>query len=208
LINQVPAGQPPLAIPAGSAATNGSIRAELPRFFQPATAFAVKLAVAPATNVVVYAVEDLPPPQWTVTGISDSGFYDSARGKVKWGPFFDCARRTLTYQVTPPLEPPALVKFSGGAAFDGATAETVGRRQTFLATAPTAPDFKSARLLAATGLELTLTGFSSEVYSIEASTNLIAWQPLVTLTNLSGTLKFVDAGATNLPRRFYRAIWK
>jgi hypothetical protein len=101
-----------------------------------------------------------------------------------------------------------LVKFSGGAAFDGATAETVGRRQTFLATAPTAPDFKSARLLAATGLELTLTGFSSEVYSIEASTNLIAWQPLVTLTNLSGTLKFVDAGATNLPRRFYRAIWK
>ena len=39
----------------------------------------------------------------------------------------------------------------------------------------------------------------------EASTNLISWTRLGSRTNLNGTVEFLDSGATNLDRRFYRA---
>ncbi len=39
----------------------------------------------------------------------------------------------------------------------------------------------------------------------EASTNLISWTRLGSRTNLNGTVEFVDLGAMNLNRRFYRA---
>ena len=39
----------------------------------------------------------------------------------------------------------------------------------------------------------------------EASTNLISWTRLGSRINLNGTVEFVDSGATNLNRRFYRA---
>ncbi|HYV26304.1 MAG TPA: hypothetical protein VFA77_02140, partial [Candidatus Eisenbacteria bacterium] len=41
-------------------------------------------------------------------------------------------------------------------------------------------------------------------YTIEASSNLLDWSPLVTLSNTNGTFEFIDDPATNA-QRMYRA---
>jgi hypothetical protein len=55
-----------------------------------------------------------------------------------------------------------------------------------------------------------LTGEFGASYSIEAATDLAPatpqWESLATLTNTFGSVQFNDPDATNLPRRFYRAM--
>ena len=41
---------------------------------------------------------------------------------------------------------------------------------------------------------------------IQVSTNLLRWDPLITLTNLTGSSPFTDETAVRLPSRFYRAV--
>ena len=43
-------------------------------------------------------------------------------------------------------------------------------------------------------------------YVIQASTNLLNWQPIFT-NNVPGLLNFTDDGSTNYPARFYRMAW-
>jgi hypothetical protein len=43
-------------------------------------------------------------------------------------------------------------------------------------------------------------------FRVETSTDLAGWKPLATATNLTGVLRFSDADAVNLPRRFYRVV--
>jgi outer membrane protein assembly factor BamB len=207
LTNQVPPAEaPPPCVP-GSTATNGSAIVEQPRYFDPATPFTIAITVAPATNVLVYAVEDQPPEGWGVLQITDNGSYDQRRNKVKWGPFYDAAGRRLTYRVLPPAQPLALAKFSGAAAFDGAAADFSGRRQSYLRGLPVAPSLESLRFDPTSGLELSLKGFAGEVYEVQVSTNLIHWQLLASVTNTAATVQYLDAEATNHPLRFYRAVW-
>jgi hypothetical protein len=56
------------------------------------------------------------------------------------------------------------------------------------------------------GFRLTLNGEFGQAYRIDASTNLVDWSPLTTITNIYGTTQFTDDSATNAPHRFYRAI--
>jgi len=53
---------------------------------------------------------------------------------------------------------------------------------------------------------LTLTGIPARTYEIQASTNLVNWSVLATLsnTNPGGVIQFSDPAAINLNRRFYR----
>ena len=60
--------------------------------------------------------------------------------------------------------------------------------------------------LTAQGLRLTLDGDFGGAYRIDSSTGLVSWLPLMTVTNPYGNVQFVDPAATNLPRRFYRAV--
>lgn len=53
--------------------------------------------------------------------------------------------------------------------------------------------------------QFSLVGQTGASYVIEASTNLIQWDELGTLTNNMGSVIFRDGAATNFPRRFYRA---
>jgi hypothetical protein len=55
------------------------------------------------------------------------------------------------------------------------------------------------------GFQLTLTGEFGAQYSIEASSNLLDWVSLGTVTNTYGTAQFTDGAATNWWQRFYRA---
>jgi hypothetical protein len=44
------------------------------------------------------------------------------------------------------------------------------------------------------------------VVNIEWSSNFLAWNQLLALTNEGGVLYFADPDAVNCPRRFYRAV--
>ena len=63
-------------------------------------------------------------------------------------------------------------------------------------------------------LEFTSNGFQMLVKGLSAngqviiyrSTNLVDWQPIFTNPPVTGTLQFVDPGATNVPAQFYRAL--
>jgi hypothetical protein len=55
------------------------------------------------------------------------------------------------------------------------------------------------------GFQLQISGLSGlRSIVISASTNLIDWQPVFTNPPASGTLRFLDPGASNYPARFYR----
>jgi hypothetical protein len=44
-----------------------------------------------------------------------------------------------------------------------------------------------------------LSGVPGDVYHVLASTNLLDWQPIATVTNMDGTIQFTDTAATNYP---------
>jgi hypothetical protein len=61
--------------------------------------------------------------------------------------------------------------------------------------------------VATTGAELTMAGVPGQVYQIQASTNLVNWITLNTLTaDSTGMIQILDAAAKDYPTRFYRAI--
>lgn len=65
----------------------------------------------------------------------------------------------------------------------------------------------SAMFPAADGLHLRLLGLSGRgPVLVLASADLAAWTPILTNPPVTGALVFVDAAATNLMRRFYRAL--
>jgi sugar lactone lactonase YvrE len=68
--------------------------------YSPEVRMLVTLEATPPAGASVYAIEDLPPPGWSVGNVSQNGSYDQAMGKIKFGPFFDATPRTLTYEAT------------------------------------------------------------------------------------------------------------
>lgn len=54
--------------------------------------------------------------------------------------------------------------------------------------------------------QVTFQGKAGQRFSVEASTNLPVWFPLVTLTNTTGILPFTDPTPATGPRRFYRSL--
>jgi hypothetical protein len=56
--------------------------------------------------------------------------------------------------------------------------------------------------------QLVLKGGRGFQYDLQASSNLVNWATVATLsvTNISGTAPFADPAATNFTRRFYRAV--
>ncbi len=45
------------------------------------------------------ALEVYIPRGWHVTAVSDAGAWDASHHKIKWGPFFEVASRTVTFTV-------------------------------------------------------------------------------------------------------------
>ncbi len=92
-----------------------------PADYLPGAAVPVTLAAAPAADVQAWAVEELVPVGWSVTGVSDGGGFDAVNHEVKWGPFFDADARSLNYLLMPPANSRADVVLSAFARFDAAT---------------------------------------------------------------------------------------
>lgn len=51
-----------------------------------------------------------------------------------------------------------------------------------------------------------LTGPVGYYYVIQASTNFVDWEGVASVFNETGTVEFIDTGATNFTQRFYRAL--
>jgi hypothetical protein len=71
-------------------------------------------------------------------------------------------------------------------------------------TIGTSPVFTGVRLLTGGSIQLTMTGSSGDVYRVLGSTNLLTWQTIASVTNITGIVQFTDPTATNYNRRFYR----
>ncbi len=56
------------------------------------------------------------------------------------------------------------------------------------------------------GVEVDINGETGTHYLLESSTNLSNWIPLLNLTDYVGVVHYIDTSATNLDRRFYRAV--
>jgi hypothetical protein len=69
------------------------------------------------------------------------------------------------------------------------------------------PSLSSARMRSDGTLDLNLVGDPGVVYRVQASTNLVDWSDIGSITPVSGpAASFRDLGATNLSRRFYRLV--
>lgn len=101
---------------------------KLPPAYTPGTAFTVELRAEPPAGGQAYAVEDHPPTGWAVSDVSDGGAFDSATGKVKFGPFTDTTARTLSYRVTPPATATGRYEFYGVGSVDGTDYKIGGDR--------------------------------------------------------------------------------
>jgi len=49
-----------------------------------------------------------------------------------------------------------------------------------------------------------LAGTPGDLYLIQFSTNLIDWSDGSTVTNLTGSIQYIDAQSSNYVQRFYR----
>jgi len=83
------------------------------------------------------------------------------------------------------------------------TARVIVRECCVPATAPLR--FEAVNPTASGQVELTLSGTPGSPVTILRSEDLSQWTPLGTVTNLTGTVQFIDATAGSVPQRFYRA---
>ena len=60
--------------------------------------------------------------------------------------------------------------------------------------------------LGSNGFLLSIKSEPGVVFGLQASSNLLDWEPVATLTNPSGSLFYLHADATNWPTLFYRAV--
>lgn len=105
-----------------------AIESSLPASTLAGVSISVTNAAQPASDVSVYAVEDLLPPGWTADQISHGGRFDTITRKVKWGLFFDNTPRDLTFRATPPAGASGLATFSGVGLFNSTTVPIIGQR--------------------------------------------------------------------------------
>ncbi len=62
-------------------------------------------------------------------------------------------------------------------------------------------------LLSHGNIQITMGSLLGDVFRVQGSTNLLSWQTVATVTNVTGTVQFTDPGvATNYNHRFYRLV--
>jgi len=67
-----------------------------------------------------------------------------------------------------------------------------------------APEFTGAKPAGNGQLQLQMRGQTGKNFTLYATSNLLNWASLASLPNPTGAVLYLDAAATNAPRRFYR----
>jgi hypothetical protein len=132
--------------------------------------------------------------------------FDPVANEVKWGPFLDGNERVLSYSVTPPKTASGIVIFTGLASFDGTDVPITGKRQAALEPGTSTATLTSLQRSVEGSAQLTFAGEAGRTYRIEATTDLVNWTSLGTVTGTGDTWQFTDTSAANLGLRFYRAV--
>lgn len=96
----------------------------LPACYSAGTPATVTIQVTPASETLVYGIEDSPPPGWSASSISHEGAWDVANRAVKWF-FLHNEARTLTYTITPPASATGNLCFDGKINFNGGVSRDV-----------------------------------------------------------------------------------
>ena len=110
---------------------------DLKNFSGPGITFTISISIQPPEGTTVVALEEIPPADWIVSNISDSGIWDLQTEKIKWGLFFDPSIPSIvSYDVTPPTEFTSEQCFSGFVSFDGAN-QVIGGDSCITAPIPT-----------------------------------------------------------------------
>ena len=122
------AGTGPTTIGTGVAQPQDTgLRAFSAAAYTPGQPVVISVSVVPDNSSVAYALEDAPPPGWTVSNINETGIYDGATGKVKWGIFFDHCPTYFTYTATPPANAAGQQTFAGTLSVDGNNSTVTGQ---------------------------------------------------------------------------------
>jgi hypothetical protein len=66
--------------------------------------------------------------------------------------------------------------------------------------------FGGVRCLEPGKIALTICGLPGDVYCLQASTNLLDWESVGTVTNVTGTVEFMETPASGYNQRFYRLV--
>jgi hypothetical protein len=94
--------------------------------------------------------------------------------------------------------------------FPGSYLDDIGTLSlAYTVTAPVlAPKFQVERsgISFTQGFRFNLLANLNRTVRVEASTNLVDWQPVISFAAVSGSLEFIDSSATNFGRRYYRAV--
>jgi len=80
---------------------------------------------------------------------------------------------------------------------------------TLVSTNPPSPGpgwFETVSRLPDGTMQFALRGTTNTSYTLQASTNLVNWSPLVSFAMTNGAVPWVDFTATNYPARFYRLV--
>lgn len=102
---------------------------ELPDSYDSGIPFTVVNRTFPVSTARIYWVEDMPPEGWVISNISHGGVRDPVTRAVKWGPFYDANRRSLTYRATPSSDATGTQSFAGKAMFDASLVSIEGEHE-------------------------------------------------------------------------------
>lgn len=94
----------------------------------PGVRLRVVIAIVPPAGTSSFALEDAPPPGWSVVEISNDGTYDAIHHKVKWGPFFGPFPARVAYVALPGDAASAVTCFDGEISIDGANERICGEQ--------------------------------------------------------------------------------
>jgi hypothetical protein len=166
-------------------------------------AFTIQIKVSPGVSVTSFALLEQLPAGWTVTSVSDDGFFDAKANAIRWGLFLDSGARVLTYESLPgPSSAGASPR--GWVSFDGSRDEV--REQA--AGSSGGAGYGSVQLGGIShgpdgAMRLNLHGPANAICTIQTSSDLEHWVNLVPVFLPDGQLQY-PAQDTNAPIRFFR----
>jgi hypothetical protein len=164
----------------------------------------VTIFVQPASDAIVYAVQESIPSGFTSDAINEGGSVDQINHQIKWGPFFDNQARTFKYTLHPPQGFSGAATIAGIISVDGQDLDITGD-----SAFDTSPVIGEAQLVLEKFPGLIISGTIGNRYRIESAESITTpqWTVLDTITLTNNPQNWVDPREPfTKTQRFYRAV--
>jgi hypothetical protein len=183
---------------------DGQADRDLPPACRPGAALVTQVTIQPPAGTLAWAVEEVVPPGWRVTDISDDGQFDAKQRRIRWGVFFNDEPTELSYRAIAPNGVTSVARFHGWVSFDGHVQPLCGRQETIAEDESTLVRFTGIERHSH-GVRLRLRGAPGQLLVVEASDDLVHWHEVAPVGLVDGELVFEDPDAGDISPRFYRA---